>query len=109
MPVYTYDGDFKGPSIWQTKSIAYNLHNADGSVAYIRTATVNIPAASLSSTSDFQWFLSVDGGATWNQVTLGTLYTFNSPGTDLRLRVMGNPGATMRLGRKHLKVSYTAY
>jgi hypothetical protein len=98
---------FGFPTVLQTKPIGYNPRNLDGSAASFRTARITIPTTALSSTSDFAWYLSADGGATWEQATINTTYTFTSTGTSLLLQVLGNPGATITLGTNRLEVVYT--
>jgi hypothetical protein len=79
------------PTVLQTKSIALNTGTT------ITNAKVTINSAALSDASDFQWYLSADGGTNWEEITLNTTHTFTSAGNDLRLQVLGNPGATITI------------
>lgn len=79
------------PSIYQTKSIALNVGST------IVNARVVVDTDALSDEADFSWYLTADGGTTWEEVTLNDLHTFTTTGDDLRLQILGNPGATITI------------
>lgn len=82
---------FGFPSVLQTSSIALNTG------ATITNAKINLNVTALSDANDFVWYLTADGGANWEEVSLNTLHEFTSTGSDLRLQVLGNPGATITI------------
>ena len=96
-----FDVSFQLPTVYQTKSIALNVGQT------ITNARIVLNTTALSNTNDFLWYLSADGGVTWETATPNTLHTFTTTGNDLRLQVLGNPGATITLGTNRLEVVYT--
>lgn len=92
------------PTTYQTESIAYGEGN-------IASATLNIDTACLSDTGGFVFYLTNDGGTTWEQVTNQVENTFSSTGGDLRLQILGNPGEQINIKTASgkivpIKVSY---
>ena len=106
-----YDEDFKGTpftSDWNTTSgkvymstrTDYQEHNTVATSGSIFLGNKNIVTATLNCTENkfgndrINYFLSVDGRATWHQVTKGTPYTFAVQGNDLSWMAvfLGNGG-----------------
>jgi hypothetical protein len=105
MPVFEFEGEFSSPNIFQTKSVALNIGET------IVNAKIVINLAALSSTADFTWFLTADGGTTWEEASVNTLHAFSTTGNDLRMKVYGASGATITVRQADgtdypLKVSY---
>lgn len=73
-----------------SQSIAYNIGT-------IRNATLTIPAACYDWIGDYDFYMSADGGVHWEQVFLGQNHSFTNTGIDLRYRIVGNTGSTLRL------------
>ena len=96
---------FGFPSIIQSKSIALNIGET------IVDAGIYIDTSALSDVNDFQWYLTADGGTTWEEVTLNQNHTFTTTGDDLRYQIIGNEGAVITIRQSNgadyfLKVKY---
>lgn len=90
MPVFVFDGEFLSNKELWSKSISLN----DG---VIRAATLMVTPSCMSNTADFTFYMSNNGGTTWELVTANTRHVFSTSGQDLRYRVLGNTGATLNL------------
>lgn len=60
-------------------------------------AGIYIDEGALSDPNDFQWYMTADGGTTWEQVTLNSSHTFTATGNDLRYQILGNDGASITI------------
>lgn len=78
------------PTTFQTKSLVLNNGN-------IVSATLSLADAALTDTTAFEFYLSNDGGTTWEAVSRNTEHTFSSSGNDLRLLIVGNPGESIKV------------
>lgn len=78
------------PTVFQTSSIQKGI----GTIA---SAKLFINETALSDINDFQFFLSADGGSNWDQVTNNVTVNFTNTGTDLRLQILGNSGAYIKV------------
>ena len=96
---------FGFPTVLQSKSIALNIGET------IVDAGIYIDTSALSDANDFQWYLTADGGTTWETATLNENHTFTTTGNDLRYQIIGNEGATITIRQSNgadyfLKVKY---
>jgi hypothetical protein len=92
---FSFEGEFQPSGIFQTKSIALNIPDSNGNPTQITTAKIILPATSVVGNA--MWFLSADGGSHWEDVSLNEKHTFSNPGMDLRLRIIGDAGAQIRI------------
>jgi hypothetical protein len=72
----------KFPRILQTQSIYYDSSNTDK----VQRATL---LASISSGSNFAYWLSADGGINFEEVSNGVEHTFSTQGYNLKIRIVG--------------------
>ena len=87
---FEFEGEFQSISLYESGSIALN----DGNVL---RATFKLNTNALSDPTVFLFYLSNDGGTTWNQVTLNREYTFLNTGQDLRYRIVAPEGESINL------------
>lgn len=87
-------------TIAQSESIRYN----DGTTI---TATLSCTETKWNPADLIKYYLTANGGATWEVVTKNTQHTFTVTGTDLKYRVIffGNGGKDTYI--EDLQVSYT--
>jgi hypothetical protein len=83
-----------------------------GPAAYSKSINLNngtITKATLTATivsgTNFEYFLSPDGGVNWEQVTNGVEYTFTNSGNDLRWRIWDSAGTGGEISK--VVVSYS--
>jgi hypothetical protein len=93
------------PTVIQSESIAYGEGN-------ITSATILLTDAQLSDVNGFTYYLTNDGGTTWEEVSRNVENTFDSTGSDLRFQILGNVGETIKVtltngSHTPIKVSYT--
>ncbi len=91
---------FGFPSILQPKVITYR---PDRTITQVK---VIVNSSMLSNAADFLWYVSADGGGTWDEVSTNVWSTLSVPGTDVRLQILGNPGAELNLRSRFLEVQY---
>lgn len=91
---------FGFPSILQPKVVTYR---PDRTITQVK---VIVNSSMLSDPADFLWYVSADGGGTWEGVATNVWVTLSVPGSELLLQVVGNPGATLNLRSRFLEVQY---
>lgn len=96
---------FGFPSVFQSKSVALNIGET------ITNAGIYIDTDALSDVNDFQWYLTADGGTTWEEATLNENHAFTTTGDDLRYQIIGNDGAAITIRQSNgadyfLRVKY---
>jgi hypothetical protein len=105
---FEFEGSFESTSQFITSSIAYNPRNSDLSAATFDTATILIDTSNVSNTANVTFYLSPNGGSTWELATLNSALTFaTTNGTDLRLKIEGASGETVTLGSYPVRIKYT--
>jgi hypothetical protein len=92
-----YIDDYTSPQTIQSTKI-------NGSVTSIEKATLTA-IDSTPGASSIAYYLSNDGGLTWNEVSSGVEYTFSSTGDDLRWKAVLYEGSTPTLSS--VSISYS--
>lgn len=92
MTDFDFEGSFGGaPTEYVSKSIRYGQGNV-----VVAKLSLNTTALYPDS-SAFIFYLSNNGGTSWEEVTLNTNHTFTSTGGDLRFKIRGSGGAELRI------------
>lgn len=87
-----YRFTFTGSDKIQTLAISKNA------TVNITTATLRINSGQITNPANLSYYLSNDGGTTWESVTLNTRHTFTtSVGTELRLKIECAPSVTAQI------------
>jgi hypothetical protein len=89
MPVYDFDGEFLGTTRLVSKSVALNIGET------IMSAKLVVNESCLSNPADFAWYVTADGGTTWESTTINTTHNFTNTGNDLKYKVDGASGSTI--------------
>lgn len=91
MADFTFDGEFTTTSQYVTQSIVLNNGNVNRATVQVNTAAL------LPDSTGFLFFLSNDGGSTWEDCDLGVEHVFSTTGQDVRLKVLANAGSTLQV------------
>ena len=96
---------FTSGQILQTKSIFKN------DTETITKATLKILSSNITNSSNLTFYLSADGGSSWEEVTNNEEHSFTNTGTDLRLKIVASGNAQIDIEDSEgtstlIKVSY---
>lgn len=102
---FEFEGQFSDTNDYVSSSIELNNGN-------IITATLFLSADALSTPDNFTFYLSNDGGSTWEEVSRNVEHTFSTTGQDLRYKISAFDGDVITIKQSDasddfIKVTHT--
>jgi len=101
-----------GSDIDFTSGEEYHTNALTTSATNLVDATLTIGPTQITNISNLSFYLSADGGSTYEAITINTVHNFTATGTSLKLKVVASGNATISIRNtnnivKGWSISYT--